>query len=339
MDGPSHFGKKLMVLCGIALVVSLVVLLGAYRWMIALCPGAGSPPGSADLPAPPPALEEHLKGHVAALAGVIGERNLDCPQGLEQAACYLREVWESQGYRVEVQGFTVDHIECLNLVAEIRGSENPEEILVVGAHYDSVPGSPGANDNASAVAALLELSRLFISAPPRRTLRFVAFPNEEPPFFRTGLMGSRVYAGRCRRRGERIIGMVCLETIGYFTDQPRSQRYPPPLGLFYPHQGNFIAVVGNLRSRHLVKRFAEGFREKSDFPLECAATFEALPGVSWSDHSSFWKFGYPALMLTDTAFYRYPYYHTGQDTPDKLHYPGLARVTYGSFFALQGLAN
>lgn len=337
MDRPFYFGNKLMVSVGVALVVGLVVLFGAYRWMIALCPG--SPLRPEHLPGLPPALEERLKCHVTALAGVIGERNLECPEGLARAVCYLRETWQSQGYRVETQEFTVEGIQCSNVLVEIRGNEKPEEILVVGAHYDSVNGSPGANDNASAVAALLELSRLFASVPPRRTMRFVAFSNEEPPFFRTHLMGSRVYAEQCRRRGDCIIGMVSLETIGFFTELPRSQGYPPPLGLFYPPVGNFIAVVGNLRSRDLVKRFVEGFREKSDFPLECAATFELLPGVSWSDHSSFWKFGYPALMVTDTAFYRYPYYHTSQDTPDKLQYSALARVTHGCFFALRGLAN
>jgi hypothetical protein len=332
-------GKMLMVLYGIALVAGLALLLGAYRWMIVVCPGAGSRHGAEDRHPFLPALEERLKTHVVALAGVIGERSVACPDSLQRTACYLRDCWEAQGYRVESQEFKVEQVECLNLSVEIRGSEKPGEILLVGAHYDSVFGSPGANDNASAIAALLELSRLFAAVPPRRTIRFVAFPNEEPPFFRTGLMGSRVYARRCHTRGEHIVGMVSLETIGYFTDRPGSQRYPLPLGLFYPHQGNFIAIVGNLSSRDLVKRFSEGFREKSDFPLECVATFGAIPGVSWSDHSSFWKFGYPAIMVTDTAPYRYPYYHTAQDTPDKVQYSGLAQVTYGSFSALQQLAN
>ena len=152
-------------------------------------------------------------------------------------------------------------------------------------------------------------------------------------------MGSRVYAQRCREQKEKILAMVSLETIGYYSEVPKSQRYPPPLNFFYPDKGNFLGVVGDIQSRKLVKTFTQYFMEGVDFPVECVAAFGFIPGIEWSDHSSFWKYGYPAIMVTDTALYRYPYYHTPEDTPDKIDYPSLARVTYGIFYAAQRLAH
>ena len=148
-------------------------------------------------------------------------------------------------------------------------------------------------------------------------------------------MGSLVYARQCRKREENIVAMISLETIGYYRDKPNTQKYPVPLSFFYPDKGNFVAVVGNLKSKPLVQSFARSFMEASDFPIECAALFGFITGIDWSDHWSFWKAGYPAIMLTDTALFRYPYYHSVQDTPDKLNYPALSRVTYGIFKALE----
>jgi len=283
-------------------------------------------------------LEPQLKKHVVFLAGEIGERNLSAPTNLDKAAHYIKCYWQEIGYEVQSQSYTVHGIECTNLSAEIPGKENPNEILVLGAHYDSVGGSPGANDNGSAVAALLEISRLLYQRPQKRTIRFVAFPNEEPPFFQTRWMGSRVYARMCREQAEKIAGMISLETIGYYSEKPGSQKYPLPFRFFYPDTGNFVGVVGNLRSKELVRDFTRFFLEGIDFPVECIATFGLIPGISWSDHSSFWKYGYPAIMVTDTALYRYPFYHTREDTPDKVDYHSLSRVTYGIFHAAQRLA-
>jgi hypothetical protein len=283
-------------------------------------------------------LENRLKRHVVVLAREIGERNLSIPTNLDKAADYIRKFWQDIGYEVKPQFYQVYGVECVNLTVEIPGKGKPDEILLLGAHYDSVDGAPGANDNGSAVAALLEISRLFNHKPQNRTLRFVAFTNEEPPFFQSRRMGSRIYARMCQEQGEDIVGMVCLETIGYYSEKPGSQKYPPLLGFFYPDKGNFIAVVGNLKSRELVRTFTKYFSEGTDFPIECVATFGLIPGVSWSDHSSFWKHNYPAIMITDTALYRYPYYHTQGDTPDKIHYSHLSRVTYGIFCAVQRLA-
>ena len=212
------------------------------------------------------------------------------------------------------------------------------EILLIGAHYDMVAGCPGANDNTSGVSALLELSRLFASVEPALTVRFVAFVNEEPPFFMTRQQGSMVYAEAARRRGDDIRLMASIETIGWYSSEPGSQSYPPLFNLFYPDHADFIGFVSNFRSRSAMRRLAAAFRANSDFPLETAATFSFVPGVSWSDHRSFWRQGYRAVMITDTAFYRYRHYHAPSDTPDKLAYPELTRITAGLFAAFAELA-
>jgi Zn-dependent M28 family amino/carboxypeptidase len=215
----------------------------------------------------------------------------------------------------------------------------PREVILVGAHYDTAPGTPGANDNGSGVALLLEMGRLLKEARPARTLRLVAFANEEPPHFFTEDMGSRVHARRARGRGEDIVAMLSLETIGYYSDTPGTQAYPVPFGLLYPSAGNFLAVVGNLPSRPLVIAFLQAFMEATDLPVEGVATFELIPGINWSDHWSFWKEGYPALMLTDTAPFRYPQYHTAEDTPDRLTAPAFARAGHGIIRAVRRLAS
>jgi hypothetical protein len=285
------------------------------------------------------ALERRLRRHVRRLAGEIGERNVFRPAALQAARRYLEAEWREQGYAVAPQWYEAQGVRCANLAVSRRGRVRPDDVLLIGAHYDSVPGSPGANDNASGVAALLEISRSFSALDPALSVRFVAFVNEEPPFFLVGPQGSAVYARAARARGERIRFMVSLETIGFFSSRPGSQRYPPLFRYFYPDCGNFIGFVADLRSRHLMRRAAAAFRSLSDFPLQHVATFRFIPGVAWSDHRAFWREGYRAMMVTDTAFYRYPYYHSGADLPDKLAYDGLSRVTAGlgdTFAALAG---
>jgi hypothetical protein len=216
-----------------------------------------------------------------------------------------------------------------NLEVEQRGHSRPDEILVVGAHYDSVLGCPGANDNGTGVASLIELSRMLTQRDLPRTLRFVFFVNEEPPFFTTGHMGSLRYARRCRERGERIAAMFSLETMGCFSDEEGSQQYPFPFRFFYPSRGNFIAFVGNLASRRLVRRAVGSFRRHASIPAEGAAVPGWMAGIGWSDHWAFWQQGYPAVMVTDTALFRYEHYHMPQDTPDRVRYGHLARVVAG----------
>ena len=274
-------------------------------------------------------LRRRLEQHVWTLADAIGERNIWHDRELEAAAGYIEKVWRDLGYETKRQKFVVDNVTVANLEAERVGTSLQEEIVVVGAHYDSVIGSPGANDNASGVAALLEIARLFVQETPSRTVRFVAFVNEEPPFFQTEAMGSRHYAARSRQCREPIVAMLSLETIGYYSEEKGSQRYPFPLRLFYPDTAHFIGFVANISSRHLLHRVMAAFRSHTDFPSEGVAAPGWMTGIGWSDHWSFWQEGYPAIMVTDTALFRYAPYHTLEDTSDKIDYARMARVVTG----------
>ena len=281
------------------------------------------------------AIARRLRSHVEHLATTIGERNVFRPEGLAATRDYIAAEWRRQGYDVTLQSYELGGLSCANIEVERDGAIRRDHVVLLGAHYDSVEGSPGANDNASGVAALLELSRLFATERPSCTVRFVAFVNEEPPFFLTRHQGSRVYAEEARARGDDIRLMLSLETIGCYRQNRDSQNYPPPFGLFYPDRGNFLAFVADFRSRRAMRDFAALFRKSSAFPLKHVATFRWVPGVAWSDHLSFWRMGYRAIMVTDTAFYRYRFYHTAEDTAEKLAYPELAEVTLGLFGAVR----
>jgi Zn-dependent M28 family amino/carboxypeptidase len=280
-----------------------------------------------------------LARHIQILAGEIGERNIHHPKELAEAAAYVERQFVATGYVPSSQEFPAASRIVRNISVEHAGST--DEILLVGAHYDSVIGSPGANDNATGVAAVLELSRLIAPSSAKRTLRFVAFVNEEPPYFMTDLMGSAVYARMCRERADKIVGMFSLETIGYYSNEPGSQQYPGPalFRMLYPDTGNFIGFVSNMASRRLLRNAARAFRHHTKFPSEGAAAPSSIPGVGWSDHWAFWQQGYRAVMLTDTAPYRYPHYHQPTDTPDKINYDALARVVVGLKEMLAELCN
>jgi Zn-dependent M28 family amino/carboxypeptidase len=286
-------------------------------------------------------LVARLEAHVHRLAGEIGERNLWQSNALAAAAQYIDATLRAAALPVTSQEFAVGRLTVRNIEAEIRGASRPNEVIVVGAHYDSVLGSPGANDNATGTAAALEIARRLAGRRPlARTVRIVAFVNEEPPFFQTSNMGSLVYARRAREHGDRIVAMLSLETIGWYSDTPGSQRYPLPLpfGLIYPTTANFLAFVGNTQSRDLTRRALGSFRRHTAFPSEGAAVPAWVPGIGWSDHWAFWQQGYPAVMVTDTALYRYPHYHTENDTPDKVDYDRLARVAAGLDRVVEQLA-
>jgi Zn-dependent M28 family amino/carboxypeptidase len=281
-------------------------------------------------------LREKLRGNVQKLAGEIGERNMWHYAQLNAAADFIEDSFSRGGLRTRRDSYETGAQPCHNIEAEISG--NGPEIVVIGAHYDSVFGSPGANDNGSGVAAVLALAQRFASAKPKQTLRFVAFVNEEPPYFLSGEMGSQVYARRCKERGDKISAMISLETIGYFSDAPNSQRYPSPgLGLFYPNVGNFIGFVSNVHSRALLRRVIALFRKHAKIPSEGASLPAFIPGVSWSDQWSFWQHGYPAIMVTDTAPFRYPHYHSSNDTPGKLDYDRFTLVVSGMEKVIQEL--
>ena len=281
-------------------------------------------------------LREELRADVQKLAGEIGERNMLHYAELNAAADFIEDSFSRAGLRPRRDSYEIHGQVCHNIEAEIRGAK--PEIILIGAHYDSVLGSPGANDNGSGVAATLALARRFSGKQTEHTLRFVAFVNEEPPYFISGEMGSLIYAKKCKARGDKISAMISLETIGYFSDVPDSQIYPSRvLGAFYPKIGNFIGFVGNLRSQPLLRRVIGLFREHAKVPSEGAALPWFVPGVSWSDQWSFWRNGYPGIMVTDTAPFRYPYYHSANDTPDKLDYDRFTLVVSGMEKVIEGL--
>lgn len=287
---------------------------------------------SGQLPSLTPAqllLRDELLRDVETLAGRIGQRNIWNYRNLTAAADFLETSLADAGYKVRRQNYLVEGKTCCNIEGEITGTKQPSQIVIISAHYDSVFDSPGANDNASAIAATLALARRFAGQKIDKTLRFVFFANEEPPFFQTGQMGSMFYAKSCRGKNENIIAMLSLETIGYYTDKPKSQKYPLPFSLFYPSTGNFIGFVSNLSNRKLLHKTIASFRKNCKFPSQGGAVPEFIPGINWSDHASFWRYNYPAIMVTDTAPFRYPYYHSPEDTPDKIDYDSLAVVTTG----------
>ena len=313
--------KTLLIVVTLLLLAALFLL---WRTFIAM-------PGRTSLTRvlPDAAAVEQLRQDVAALAGFIGERNLIRPGRLESAEVHIVAALRSAGLEPRAETFDFEGERCANIVAEVRGSERPEEIVVVGAHYDTVVGSPVADDNASGVAVTLALARLFRNSRPHRTLRFVFFTNEEPPHFQSESMGSYVYARKLREKRENVTAMLSIESVGYFRDARGSQAYPAPMSLLYPSRGNFIAFVGDVKSRALVRRTVAAFRTSAPIPSEGAALPDALPGIGWSDQWSFWQFGYPAVMVTDTALFRNPNYHTMHDTPDTLDYSRMALLVTG----------
>lgn len=284
------------------------------------------------------AIERELRRDVEHLAGNIGERNVYKPAELKETEAYLTAELEQLGYEVRRQTYDVMGVRCANLDVELKGRDKPGEIVIVGAHYDSIIDCPAANDNGTGVAATLAIARRFAGRETGRTLRFVCFVNEEPPWFWTEDMGSLVYAKACKARGENIAAMLTPETIGCYSDEPGSQSYPPLIGLMYPKTGNFISFIGMHEARELVSRCVRVFREKCEFPSEGAALPSMVPMVGASDHWSFWRMGYPALMITDTAPFRYRHYHQPTDTPDKIDFARTARVVGGLRDVVEDLA-
>ena len=339
MARPGRYSGRARRLVILSLVALLLLLGGVAVLLYGLMfrmPGASF---TADPPAPVAAereLARRLEAHVTMLATDIGERHAFEAHAYARAADWIEQQFRELGYDATRQTFQVHHaslgpggVPSHNIIAQRRGRTRAEEIIVIGAHYDSVRGSPGANDNASGVAAMLELARHFADREPTRTLRFIAFANEESPFYGTQNMGSLRNASASRGAAEDIRGMLSLETIGYYSEVDGSQRYPAPLSAFYPARGNFIGFVANTRSRAFLHQIITDFRDAATIASEGGALPESLPGVGWSDHWAFWRAGYPALMVTDTAPFRYPHYHLRSDTPDKLDYTRMARIVTG----------
>jgi hypothetical protein len=279
---------------------------------------------------------ERLRADLQALAGDIGERSLAKPEALERAAQLIEERLRAAGSVPVRRTYAVDGKPCSNIEVVIPGRS--AETVVVGAHYDTARGSPGANDNGTGVVALIELARRLQGSSPERTLALVFFVNEEPPYFNTERMGSRVWASDAAQRGAVIASALSLETMGYFTGAPYSQKYPFPMGAFYPDQGDFIGFIGNVDSRALIRDVIGSFREVATLPSEGVALPDHTVGVDFSEHASFWRHGWRGLMITDTALFRYPHYHRPTDVPANVDTGALARVVVGVEHAVRALA-
>jgi Zn-dependent M28 family amino/carboxypeptidase len=295
-------------------------------------------PGAA---VPEPSLASRLHTHVSAIAS--SEHNTATPARLEEAARYIENVLKTEGYAIHRQEYRAGGQMVRNIevsIANVVPKAKPARIFIVGAHYDSAPGAPGANDNGSGTAAVLELARLLKDIRPSQgtEVKFVFFVNEEPPWFHGDEMGSMQHARKMHDEGQNVEGALVLETIGWYSQQRRSQQLPPGLEGRYPDTGNFIAFVGTLESSRLVQDALSAFRAVSDFPAHGLAAPAYVQGVTLSDHSSYNRYGYPAIMITDTAFMRYPYYHTAEDTPDKVDYDSTARVVQGLARTIVALA-
>lgn len=274
-------------------------------------------------------IRDRIEADVRVLASEIGPRGSLHYEAANRAVEHLVSALEGFGYQPELLPFQVGDRGYRNVQATRIGESRPSEIVVVGAHYDTYDFTPGADDNASGVAAVLEVARQLADANPARTLRFVFFATEEPPFFNTEAMGSRVYARRMREEGQDIVAMLALETLGFYAPEPGTQRYPPPFSLFYPDRGAFVGFVGNPASGSLLRHALAVFRRETPFPSEGAVVPSLVPGVELSDHASFWRNGFEAIMITDTAPFRNPHYHRPTDTPETLDFDRMARVVRG----------
>ena len=276
---------------------------------------------------------------VEILAGEYPSRHGSIPKVLNGAALFIEREFASLGYEVQSQWYESDGRQVRNIIVEKRGEHPENASIIIGAHYDTVVGTPGADDNATGVAGLIEVSRLLKEHNNKRTIRFVAFPHEEPPYFYTHRMGSRQYARNLKESGENIFAMLALEMLGY-AGEGFKQLYPAPLLRIlgrYPEDGNYIALVSNLRSTRVLSMVREAMRQRGTVGVESLSAPGFIPPLFLSDHSSFWKYGFPALMITDTAFLRNPHYHSSTDTANTLNYEFLANVVEAVYAAVLSL--
>jgi hypothetical protein len=323
-------------------VAMVVLVAGLAVWGIScqvMVPGRSHVGPLPDVTEPQLSLKSRLENGVRMLSETIGERNVQHLENLRRTESFLTQSLVASGYSVARQTYKTWDQEVANLEVERLGQKWPEQILIVGAHYDSFFGTVGANDNASGTAVLLAMADALSRKTLDRTVRFVFFVNEEPPHFQTEKMGSVVYAKRCKERDENIIGAIALDGVGYYSDEANSQHYPFPFSLMYPSTGNFVAVVGDTSSSALTNQVVQAFRKHTKFPSEGAAIPAFVQGAGWSDHWSFWQQGYQGVMITDTLPFRYAHYHKTTDTSDQLNYEKMARVTEGIVAVIEELAN
>ncbi len=275
---------------------------------------------------------ERVYSDVSFLTGVRPFRNYQNPQSLDKVVEYTENIFIKNLEKVEKQDFYVEGNRYTNII----GSYNTEakKRIVIGAHYDVAGDTPGADDNASGVAGVLEIARLLNEVKPSLKYRIdlALYPNEEPPFFGTIKMGSYVHAKSLKESKAEIFLMICLEMIGYFSDKPNSQTFPFPfMKYFYPTTGNFIGIVGKTGQKRIVKRIKKLMEKGGNIPVYSINAPTIIPGVDYSDHRNFWHFGYKAVMITDTAFYRNPNYHRKTDTINTLDFNKMYEVIKGVF--------
>lgn len=275
-----------------------------------------------------------LRGHVDTLAHTFHPRDWHHPDNLDKAAEYIAGHFKAAGAAVEFQDFAVQDKRYRNVIGRFGVGKGRK--VVVGAHYDACGETPGADDNASGVAALIELAYLVGHEPPSSEVELVAYTLEEPPFFRTAMMGSAIHAKSIAPESSSIRGVIVLELVGYFSDEWGSQSYPiPMLRLMYPSRGNFIGVIGPWNQGAWVKTVKAGMQGATDLPVYSIRAPSVVPGVDFSDHLNYWPYGFNALMITDTAFYRNREYHLAGDTPDRLDYGRMAKVAVAVFAAIR----
>jgi Zn-dependent M28 family amino/carboxypeptidase len=279
-----------------------------------------------------------LKSDVYALVGTPKPRNYENLASLNQAADYISNEFKKLGLIVEEQRYTTMGAEYKNIIVSF-GPKDAER-LIVGAHYDVCSHQDGADDNASGTAGLLELARMLKWKSPELEYRIdlVAYTLEEPPFFRTDEMGSAVHAKSLHDAGVEVKGMICLEMIGYFSEERGSQDYPIGcLKLVYPRKGNYIALVGKLGKSKILRQTRRKMRKEMDMKIKSITAPSWVPGIDFSDHLNYWKYGYRAVMVTDTAFYRNKHYHQPTDTAEKLDFDKMADIVAGVFNAITAL--
>jgi hypothetical protein len=321
-------------------ILIIVILLAAFL-IYSVLKIRSSASVSASGPNSPHVGDVHqLYTHVEHLSVTIGSRSVFEYDKIEATKRYIVSCLKTFGYIPTLQNYDYEGKTFSNIIVSIPGVKYPDETVIIGAHYDTVYGTPGADDNASAVAVLLEVCRALKSISPGRTLKLIFFFLEEPPVFRTEHMGSYVYAKEAKARNENIKAMICLEMVGYYSDKKNGQTFPLPLmSMMFSTTPNFIAVVGNLKSRNLVDKVKNSLLKVSPIPVETLTSVSFVPGVDLSDHRSFWEMGYPAVMITDTAFYRNPNYHTENDTIDTLDFNTMADLLKGLLQAAKDLTD
>lgn len=324
-----NFRKTLFVM-----VILFVAFLYFSYWYMMKCEGYWKgDPLEKQMKAELSEMKKGMESDIEYLQN-LGPRNSENETNykqLRQCEEWIKQRWESQGYVVKKHTFSIKGKEYSNLEIEIKGRTAPSEIIIISAQYDTLPDSPGANNNGSGMAILFQLSHLLRKHTPDRTLRLLNFVNEEDPFFGTEMMGSFQYAKRSHQLREDIKVMLSMDALGIYKEEPDSQKLPFPFSMFYPNRGNFLAFIGNLRSRKYMVEATRGFKKGSSFPIEAGVVPEWIEAADWSDHRSFWQFRYPGIMVTDTGGFRSPYHTTKGDTMEKLNFEAMTRIVIGMY--------